>query len=78
MSDETKTPEAPPEVEETQEKNPRRKFVVLGVVLLLLIGAGLFYWHSTFTESTDDAQVDGDLYQVSSRVAGQVIKVPLP
>jgi len=73
LSDETKTPEAAPE--ETQEKNPRRKFVVLGVVLLLLIGAGLFYWHSTFTESTDDAQVDGDIYQVSSRVAGQVIKV---
>lgn len=76
-------PEQTPHVEETQEtaseepqeKNPRRKFIVLAVVLLLVIGAGLFYWHSTFTESTDDAQVDGDLYQVSSRISGQVIKV---
>lgn len=75
MSDETKTPEAPPEVEEVQEKNPRRKFIVFAVVLLLIVGAGLFYWHSTYTENTDDAQVDGDLYQVSSRVAGQVVKV---
>ncbi|HEU5340923.1 HlyD family secretion protein [Edaphobacter sp.] len=75
MSDETKTPEATPKAEEIQEKNPRRKFIVLGVILLLIVGAGLFYWHSTFTESTDDAQVDGDIYQVSSRVAGQVIKV---
>ncbi len=29
----------------------------------------------TFTEDTDDAQVDGNLYQVSSRVAGQVMHV---
>jgi membrane fusion protein, multidrug efflux system len=52
-----------------------RKFIVIAVIILLVIGAGIFYWRSTFTEDTDDAQVDGDLYQVSSRVTGQVIKV---
>ncbi|WP_433964932.1 biotin/lipoyl-binding protein [Tunturiibacter gelidiferens] len=45
------------------------------MIILLVIGAGIFYWRSTFSEDTDDAQVDGDLYQVSSRVTGQVIKV---
>jgi membrane fusion protein, multidrug efflux system len=61
--------------EEAPEKNSRRKFVIIAVVILLVIGAGIFYWRSTFTEDTDDAQVDGDLFQVSSRVTGQVIKV---
>ncbi len=62
--------------EEAPAKKSGRKFIVIAVDrLLLVIGAGLFYWRSTFTESTDDAQVDGDLYQVSSRVTGQVIKV---
>ena len=74
MSDETKTIDATAE-EESAEKKSGRKFIIIAVVLLLAIGAGLFYWHSTFTEDTDDAQVDGDLYQVSSRVTGQVIKV---
>ena len=74
MSDETQNKnEATPE--ESPEKNSRRKFVIIAVVILLVIGAGLFYWRSTYTEDTDDAQVDGDLYQVSSRVTGQVIKV---
>jgi membrane fusion protein, multidrug efflux system len=63
----------------TQEEAPAqksgRKFIIIAVILLLAIGAGIFYWRSTYTESTDDAQVDGDLYQVSSRVTGQVIKV---
>jgi membrane fusion protein (multidrug efflux system) len=53
----------------------RRRFIIIGVVCLLAIVALLFYWRSTFTEDTDDAQVDGNLYQVSSRVAGQVTKV---
>jgi membrane fusion protein (multidrug efflux system) len=64
--------QAPPE---SPEKKSRRKFIVIAVLILLVIGGGLFYWHSTFTEDTDDAQVDGDLYEVSSRVTGQVIKV---
>ena len=57
------------------EKKSGRKYIIIAVVILLVIGAAIFYWRSTFTEDTDDAQVDGDLYQVSSRVTGQVIKV---
>ena len=57
------------------EKNSNRKFVIIAVLLLLVLAGGFFYWRSTFTEDTDDAQVDGNLYQVSSRIAGQVIKV---
>ncbi|WP_229739364.1 HlyD family secretion protein [Edaphobacter dinghuensis] len=57
------------------EKSSRRKFIVIAVLIFLVVGAALFYWHSTFTEDTDDAQIDGNLYQVSSRVTGQVIKV---
>ena len=66
-----------PEGDDPQEaaKGSRRKFIVIAVVVLLVIIGALFYWHSTYSEDTDDAQVDGDLYQVSSRVSGQVVKV---
>jgi len=57
------------------KSNGGRKFIVFAVVLLLICGAGFWYWRSTFTEDTDDAQVDGDIYQISSRVAGQVVHV---
>ena len=60
---------------EAPAKKARRRFIIVAVVLLLIVIAGLFYWHSTFYEDTDDAQVDGNLYQVSSRVTGQVVKV---
>jgi membrane fusion protein, multidrug efflux system len=61
--------------EEAPAQKSGRKFIVIAVIILLVIGASIFYWRSTFTEDTDDAQVDGDLYQVSSRVTGQVVKV---
>ncbi|SFS15049.1 membrane fusion protein, multidrug efflux system [Granulicella pectinivorans] len=60
---------------EPEKSNPAKKAIIFGVILLLILGAGFYYWRSTFTEDTDDAQVDGDLYQVSSRVTGQVTKV---
>ena len=64
-----------PKKEEIPEPKSGRKFIIIAVIILLVIGAGIFYWRSTFTEDTDDAQVDGDLYQVSSRITGQVVKV---
>ncbi len=73
---------APPKQEDTKAAPPetpaskaRRNFIIASVVILLVLVAVFFYYRSTFTEDTDDAQVDGDLYQVSARVSGQVIKV---
>ena len=60
---------------ENPRQKSRRRFVIILVVAVLIVGALLFWWHSTFYEDTDDAQVSGHLVQVSSRIAGQVIKV---
>jgi membrane fusion protein (multidrug efflux system) len=45
------------------------------VVLSLLSGGYLFWLHLSKFESTDDAQVDGQLYAISSRINGHVIEV---
>lgn len=53
-----------------------RKRMIAGIVLaLLVVGGGFFYWRSTLVEDTDDAQINGHLIQISSRIAGQVIHV---
>ncbi len=75
MSDQNERSQQPEPMEAPPRNNSKRKFIGVLVIAVLILGAGLLYWRSTFTEDTDDAQVDGNLYQVSSRVAGQVIHV---
>ena len=75
MADQNTNAQQPEKPEAPPKDNSRRRFIIIAVVAVLVIGAALFYWRSTFTEDTDDAQVNGNLYQVSSRVSGQVIHV---
>ena len=60
--------------EETRQK-PRRRFIIIGVVAVLVVVGLLWWWHSTYYEDTDDAQVNGHLIQLSSRIAGHVQSV---
>ena len=76
MAETTPTPAAAPvqETEITQPKGRRRGIIIVVLIVVVAVAVG-FWWHSTFSEDTDDAQVNGHLIQVSSRIAGQVIKV---
>jgi membrane fusion protein (multidrug efflux system) len=47
----------------------------IGIVLLLVLGAVVWAWSTSGRESTDDAQVDAHLTQMSARVGGTVTKV---
>ena len=66
---------ATPEEQPEQERPSRRRFIIIGVVAVLVVGALLFWWHSTYYEDTDDASVDGNLIQISSRINGHVKNV---
>jgi membrane fusion protein, multidrug efflux system len=51
-----------------------RALLIGGAAVLVLGGAGYWY-HGTFYEDTDDAQIDGYISSISSRVAGTVTAV---
>jgi membrane fusion protein (multidrug efflux system) len=62
---------------ENPERKRRRSFILFFIVAVLVVGAMLYYWHSTFYEDTDDAQVDGHIIQISARIQGHVVNVPI-
>jgi len=68
--------QAPPD-ESTEITQPKRgrKGIIFAVVAVLVLAGVAFWWHSTYTEDTDDAQINGHLIQVSARISGQVINV---
>jgi len=77
VADTNPTPEPNEPITETEIEKPqtRRRGILVAVVLVIVLVAVGIWWRSTFSEDTDDAQVNGHLIQVSSRIAGQVIKV---
>ena len=60
-----------------EDKRKRRRAIII-FCAVLLVGAigGLLYWlHARHFEDTDDAQVNGNLSPIGTRVNGTVIKV---
>ena len=50
---------------------------IVGILVLAVIGGGVWWWRTQGRESTDDAQVDAHVIPMSSRVGGTVLKVPV-
>ena len=53
----------------------RRLPLIIGGVVVLALIAGVWAWLSAGKESTDDAQVDGHITALATRVGGTVVKV---
>ena len=64
MADATTATGAQPEQKAPEAPKKSRRGIILVVVLILVIAAGGFYWHSTYSEDTDDAQINGHLIQI--------------
>ena len=64
--------------EEKEVPSRSNRWRIIGLVAaILIVVAGVFWWRSRGHESTDDAQIDGHITQIASRVAGPIIKVPV-
>jgi len=51
------------------------KLIFGAIILAILVGAYFTYGYYTVRESTDDAQIQGHIVPISSRVGGTVVKV---
>jgi membrane fusion protein (multidrug efflux system) len=64
------------EVQANTKSNKSLGRIIVIIVLLVLISGGYMFWlHLEKFETTDDAQVDGQIYAISSRINGHVIDV---
>jgi len=75
VADATPAPGGQPEQKAPEAPKKSRRGLIIIVLLILAIAGGAFYWHSTYYEDTDDAQINGHLIQISSRINGTVVKI---
>jgi membrane fusion protein (multidrug efflux system) len=74
---ETRPATPPPAAERSDffRERPHARGLLVGVTLVLLVGAFFAWRYFSSYESTDDAQVDGHMMPVSARISGYVAKV---
>ena len=76
MAEPNPLPEEQHPAAETEVVRPsRRRGILIAVIAVLVVVAIGFWWRSTFSEDTDDAQINGHLIEVSARISGHVQKV---
>jgi membrane fusion protein, multidrug efflux system len=75
VADTTTTPASTEQETEIVQPRSRRRGIIIIVIAVIAVAALAFWWHSTFYEDTDDAQISGHLIQVSARIQGQVLHV---
>jgi membrane fusion protein, multidrug efflux system len=51
---------------------PRKKALLISAGMLIAVAAGYFGWNAFRYEDTDDAQIDGHVMQLSTRINGQI------
>jgi membrane fusion protein (multidrug efflux system) len=66
--------ETPAETPNAERSNFRR-WLVVAVVIVLAIGAFSYWRYSQNWESTDDAQIEGRIHEISARVSGTIVKI---
>jgi len=74
---ETHSAEAPPSHRGSEffRRRPRARMFIIIAAVVLLAGTYFAWRYFSSYESTDDAQVDGHLMPLSSRISGYVLKV---
>jgi membrane fusion protein (multidrug efflux system) len=78
MSSEASNVPSPPPLEPPARRRPRmtrKSIIMLSVLGAGLLGGGAYWWSRRGLETTDDAQVDGDIVPVPARLGAPVIEV---
>jgi membrane fusion protein (multidrug efflux system) len=55
----------------------RRFWGIAGLVVVILVAVGAWFWLTAGRESTDDAQVEAHVVPIAARVPGSVLRVPV-
>ncbi|MBR2068413.1 MAG: HlyD family secretion protein [Candidatus Gastranaerophilales bacterium] len=58
--------------EKTEAKQPQKRKLLIPVLIVLAVVAGVYLFHESHFQSTDDAYIEADIIQVTPKVSGHI------
>jgi membrane fusion protein (multidrug efflux system) len=68
-------PDLPSKENHVKRPKTRKRVLLIGAAMVVVVAAGYFAWNAFRYQDTDDAQVDGHVMQLSARINGHVQEV---
>ncbi len=62
------------QIQETEHKRIKKRKFLVPILTILAITAGIYLFHESHFQSTDDAYVEADIIQVTPKVSGHIIE----
>ena len=61
-------------ITEEKENKPKKRKILIPLLIILAIIAGIYLYNESFYESTDDAYVEADIISVTPKVSGHILE----
>lgn len=62
-------------IEEKDNKKPNKRILGIIIAVVAAVATGLFIWHCSKFQSTDDAYVESHIVPIAAKVSGQIVDV---
>lgn len=62
------------QIQETEHKRIKKRKFLVPIISILAVMAGIYLFHESHFQSTDDAYVEADIIQVTPKVSGHIVE----
>ena len=62
------------QIQETEHKRIKKRKFLIPIISILAVMAGVYLFHESHFQSTDDAYVEADIIQVTPKVSGHIVE----
>ena len=62
------------QIQETEHKRIKKRKFLVPIISILAVTAGIYLFHESHFQSTDDAYVEADIIQVTPKVSGHIVE----
>ena len=63
------------ELNQEKQQKPKKRKIMIPIAIVAILAGGLYLFHESHFQSTDDAYVEADIIQITPKVSGHIVEL---